>query len=267
MKSTMKTLYQRNNITVKGQGPETIIFAHGFGCSQQTWNGIAEAFEAGYRVVLFDHVGAGASDLKAYNPEKYSRLDGYADDMVEICNTLNINQAVLVAHSVSCMIGVLAALRHPAIFKKLIFLAPSPYFFNEAGYRGGLEKTDVDGLFQMMDSNYLGWTSIMAPFIMGNPERPELGQALANSFCATDPDIARQFAKVTFYSDFRHLLPLLQVESITLQCREDMLAPEDVGVYIKEHTPHNLLMNLNARGHCPHLSAPAETIEAIKQVL
>lgn len=258
---------KRNNVTIRGKGEETIIFAHGFGCSQHMWRDVASAFEKDYRVVLFDYVGAGGSDLRAYDSNKYSTLAGYAQDILDICDQLNIRQCVLVGHSVSCMIAVIAALKNPSRFTKLVFVAPSPYFFNEDGYTGGLNKVDVDGLFEMMDSNYLGWSSMMAPLIMGNADRPELSEGLANSFCATDPTIAREFARVTFYSDNRALLPQLKVESLTLQCAEDMLAPLQIGAYIKEHTPMNSLTLLKATGHCPHLSAPDETANAIKTYL
>lgn len=258
---------KRNNVTIRGNGVETIIFAHGFGCSQQMWRDVASAFEKDYRVVLFDYVGAGQSDLRAYDSKRYSTLDGYAQDILDVCDELRIKQCMLIGHSVSCMIAVIAALKDPARFKKLVFVAPSPYFFNEDGYAGGLNKADVDGLFEMMDSNYLGWSSMMAPLIMGNADRPELGKGLANSFCATDPAIAREFARVTFYSDNRPLLPRLNVESLTLQCAEDMLAPLQIGDYIKAHTPHNSLMHLKATGHCPHLSAPEETADAIRAYL
>ena len=260
---TMTDVLKRNNVTVRGLGKQTIIFAHGFGCNQHMWQEVSSAFEKDYTVVLFDYVGAGQSDLQAYDSKKYSTLDGYAQDILDICHDLDISQAILVGHSVSSMIAVIAALKEPALFKKLIFVSPSPYFFNEIDYQGGLNRQDVDGLFEMMDSNYLGWSSMMAPLIMGNADRPELGEALSGSFCATDPAIAREFAKVTFYSDNRSYLPLLEVESLTLQCADDMLAPMQIGEYIKEHTPNNSLTNLKATGHCPHLSAPEEIINAI----
>lgn len=258
---------KRNNVTIRGTGKETIIFAHGFGCSQNTWREVAAAFEKDYRVILFDYVGAGQSDLQAYDSKKYSTLDGYAQDILDICYEFGIKQAILVGHSVSSMIAAIAALKEPSCFKKLVFVSPSPYYFNDADYSGGLNKRDIDGLFEMMDSNYLGWSSMIAPLIMGNADRPELSEALANSFCATDPTIAREFAKVTFYSDTRSYLPLLEVESLTLQCAEDMLAPLQTGAYIKEYTPYNSLAHLNATGHCPHLSAPEETINAIMSYL
>lgn len=260
----MTDILKRNNVTVQGNGSETIIFAHGFGCDKNTWRYVANAFESDYRIILFDYVGAGKSDLSQYNSKRYGTLNGYAEDILDICKALNISDATLVGHSVSCMIAVLAAIKEPSFFKKLVFVAPSPYFFKDGEYNGGLEKKDVDALFEMMDSNYLGWSSFMAPAIMGNPDRPELGEDLANSFCATDPAIAKEFAKVTFYSDNRQYLPELKVESLTLQCAKDMLAPEHIGTYIQDNTPQNSVVNLIATGHCPHLSAPDEVVNSIK---
>ncbi len=260
-------IIKRNNVTVKGTGAETIIFAHGFGCDKNTWRQVAGAFENDYRLILFDYVGAGKSDLSSYDSKKYSTLNGYAQDILDICEALDVRQATLVGHSVSCMIAVLAAITQPSYFRKLVFVSPSPYYFMDGDYKGGLERHDVDALFEMMDTNYLGWSSFMAPAIMGNPDRPELGEALSNSFCATDPAIAREFARVTFYSDNRAQLPLLEIESLTLQCQQDMLAPPEIGTYIQQHTPKNLLINLRATGHCPHLSAPEEIVSCIKEYI
>ncbi|OLY91413.1 sigma-B regulation protein RsbQ [Cnuella takakiae] len=263
----MFDVLKRNNVSIQGKGEETIIFAHGFGCNQNTWREVAPAFEDRYRVVLFDYVGSGQSNRNAYDPQKYSSLEGYAQDILDICHDLGGNDFILVAHSVSCMIAVSAALQEPQLFKKLVFVSPSPYFFADGEYNGGLDKQDIDGLFEMMDNNYLGWSSLMAPLIMGNPERPELGEELTNSFCANDPAIARQFAKVTFYSDYRSFLPLVEVESLTLQCTDDMLAPAHIGAYVAEHMPNNSLVHLKASGHCPHLSAPHEVVRSISSFL
>jgi sigma-B regulation protein RsbQ len=212
---------------------------------------------------VFDYVGAGQSDLSAYNSSRYSTLDGYAMDVLEIMEALKLSDIIFVGHSVSSMIGVRAALRNPSGFSKLIFVSPSPCYINDAGYLGGMEATDLDGLFAMMDSNYLGWSASMAPLIMANSDQPELGEELASNFCATDPDIAREFARVTFLSDNRSDLQNLRVPSLTLQCAEDILAPLEVGYYMNNHTPKNTLAILKATGHCPHLSAPQETISAI----
>jgi sigma-B regulation protein RsbQ len=218
-------------------------------------------------VVLFDYTGSGKSDIQQYSSDKYSKLDGYAQDVIDICEALNIKDAIFVGHSVSSMIGVLAANRHPEYFSKLILIGPSPRYLNADGYTGGFETKDLDALFEFMDSNYLGWSSAMAPAIMGNADRPDLGEFLTTSFCSTDPAVARDFARVTFYSDNRADLPKLKVKSLTLQCSEDIIAPATVGSYVFENTPHNEFVQLNASGHCPHISEPEETIAAIKSFL
>jgi sigma-B regulation protein RsbQ len=218
-------------------------------------------------VILFDYVGAGKSDLSQYDRDKYASLDGYAQDVLDICEALDLSEVIFVGHSVSSMIGLLAAVKEPKYFKKLIFIGPSPRYLNEAGYTGGFERTDLDSLFEFMDSNYLGWSSALAPAIMGNPGQPEHGAFLTNSFCMTDPEIARQFARVTFYSDNRSDLQKLKVESLTLQCAEDIIAPMGVGDYMQSNTPGNSLVVLNATGHCPHISAPVEIIEAVRRYL
>lgn len=241
-----------------------MLFAHGYGCDQHVWTAITGAFEKDYKLVLFDYVGAGQSDLSAYDIERYSTLKGYAADVIEICDELHITDAIFVGHSVSGMIGVIAANQRPELFSKLVFLGPSPRYLNDGEYTGGFEKETLEELFEVMDSNYLGWSQAMGPAIMGNPDKPELGETLTNSFCATDPDIAKRFARVTFLSDNRADLPGLKIPSLTLQCREDIIAPMEVGQYISEHAPLNKLVILEATGHCSHMSAPVETIAAIK---
>lgn len=263
----MTDVLKRNNVTISGNGTQVIIFAHGFGCDQNTWRYITDTFTNDYKLVLFDYVGAGKSDLTAYNADRYSSLHGYTADVLEICETLDIKEAIFVGHSVSSMIGLLAAVKQPSYFSKLVFLGPSARYINDKNYTGGMEQEDLDALFDVMDSNYLGWSASLAPAIMGNPERPQLGEDLANSFCATNPDIAKDFARVTFLSDNRSELGLLQVQSLTLQCAEDMLAPEAVGQYINKNTPGNTFLQLKATGHCPQLSAPNEIIGAIKSFI
>ena len=258
---------KRNNVNVIGNGEQVMIFAHGFGCDQNVWNYITDAFTADHKLVLFDYVGAGNSDLSAYNSERYSSLDGYAEDLTEICAALNIKEAIFVGHSVSSMIGIIAAKKNPSLFKKLVFLGPSPYYLNEDGYTGGFERADMDGLFEMMDNNYLGWSRALAPQIMGNPERPELGEALTNNFCSTDPEIAKEFARVTFYSDNRADLDGFEIESLTVQCSDDIIAPIVVGKYVHAHILNNKFVLIEATGHCPHMSAPDETIAAIKEFI
>lgn len=260
----MTDICQRNNVHLIGRGQKFIIFAHGFGCDQNVWQGLTEAFENNYKLVLFDYVGAGQSDLSAYDVDRYSTLEGYAKDVIEICDSLQIEDAIFVGHSVSSMIGVIAANDRPQLFTKLIFLGPSPRYLNDVNYTGGFSQADLEELFEVMDNNYLGWSQAMAPVIMANPDQPELGETLTNSFCATDPEIAKRFARVTFCSDNRSDLHKLKIPSLTLQCREDIIAPLSVGEYILQNTPLNKMVILEATGHCSHMSAPKETVAAIK---
>ena len=263
----MKSILKRNNVKLIGNRKQKMIFAHGFGCDQNVWDYIKDAFLPQYQLVLFDYVGAGKSDLSAYDSKRYNSLKGYAQDILEICEELNIQDSILVGHSVSSMIGALAAIEQPARFEKLVFIGPSPRYLNDVDYMGGFNREDLEGLFELMDSNYLGWSQTLGPAIMGNPDRPELGEALTNNFCATDPEIAREFAQVTFFSDNRADLPKLKVESLTMQCAEDIIAPTQVGYYIEEHTPGNSLTLMQATGHCPHMSAPEETVSLMKAFL
>jgi sigma-B regulation protein RsbQ len=241
-----------------------MLFAHGFGCDQNMWRLVAPAFADRFRIVLFDHVGAGRSDLSAYDRNKYSALAGYASDMLEICRELDLSRTIFVGHSVSAMIGVLAAIQEPDRFDKLVLVGPSPRYIDDEGYAGGFTRDDIDGLLDSLDTNYLGWSSAMAPVIMGNPDRPELGTELANSFCRTDPAIASQFARVTFLSDNRADLPRVGIRTLILQCSEDAIAPQSVGEYVHRQIPDSELVVMKATGHCPNLSAPEETIAAIR---
>ncbi len=211
---------QRNNVKVEGNGDQFMIFAHGFGCDQNMWRFVTPAFMDRYRVVVYDHVGAGQSDLKAYNPKKYHHRQGYADDLIEICQSLGEGEGkeerkgIFVGHSVSAIIGILAAIKNPTLFEKLILIGPSPCYLNDGeDYRGGFEREDIISLLESMDQNYLGWSSTLAPMIMGNPERPELAEELTNSFCRTDPQIAKEFARVTFFSDNREDLLHIKIPS------------------------------------------------------
>ena len=257
----------RNNITVLGRGTQPMLFAHGYGCDQTMWRYITPAFLDEYRIVLFDHVGSGGSDLSAYSRAKYSSLEGYTDDVLEICTELDLEQVIFVGHSVSAMIGVLAAIRQPDRFDRLILIGPSPRYINDDDYVGGFTRKDIDELLEFQDSNFLGWSSQLAPVIMGNPDRPELSEQLFNSFCRTDPEIAKQFAAVTFLSDNRADLPKLRTPTLILQCQEDAIAPLPVGRYVHDQTQHGQLVILRATGHCPHLSAPEETIRAMREFL
>jgi sigma-B regulation protein RsbQ len=258
---------RRNNVQINGAGSTPMVFAHGFGCDQNMWRFVAPAFEADHKIVLFDHVGAGRSDLSAYSPSKYSSLAGYADDVLEICRELDLHDVIFVGHSVSAMIGALAAIREPQRFEALVMVGPSPCYINEGEYHGGFKREDIDQLLEFLDSNYLGWASAMAPQIMGNPERPELTEELTNSFCRTDPEIAKQFARVTFLSDNRADLRKLQTRTLVIQCAHDVIAPMPVGEYVHRELGGSQLAVLNATGHCPNLSAPEDTVAAIRAFL
>jgi sigma-B regulation protein RsbQ len=254
----------RNNVQTAGTGGPAIVFAHGFGCDQHMWRHVAPAFEDRYRTVLFDHVGAGGSDLRAYDPAKYSDLSGYADDVVEIGNELGLKDAVFVGHSVSAMIGLLASLMAPGMFRSLIMVGPSPRYIDDDGYIGGFTEKQIDELLEFLADNHMGWSAAMAPVIMGNADRPELGEELTNSFCRTDPDIAKEFARVTFNSDNRADLGKVTIPTLILQCSEDIIAPLAVGEYMRKQMPNSELVILKATGHCPNLSAPDEVISAMR---
>jgi sigma-B regulation protein RsbQ len=258
---------EKNNVRVLGNGTQPLIFAHGYGCDQNMWRFITPAFQDRYKVVLFDHVGAGRSDISAYNRTRYSSLRGYADDVLQICRELDLKDAIFVGHSVSSMIGVLASIAEPSRFSKLILIGPSPCYINDGDYAGGFGRGDIEGLLESLESNYLGWSSTMAPVIMGNRERPHLGEELTNSFCRTDPEIAKHFARVTFLSDNRADLSKVKTPALILQCSEDAIAPTVVGEYVHRNLAGSRLRVLEATGHCPHLSAPEETAAAMKAYL
>jgi sigma-B regulation protein RsbQ len=258
---------RRNNVGIRGSGAPPLMFAHGFGCDQNMWRLVAPAFEARHRTILFDHVGAGGADPGAFNTTRYATLQGYADDVLEICRAADLRQVVFVGHSVSAMIGVLAAISEPERFSKLVLVGPSPRYIDEDGYTGGFKRADIDALLESLDSNYLGWSNTFAPVIMGNPDRPELGSELVNSFCRTDPEHARHFAKVTFLSDNRSDLSRLRVPALILQCSDDVIASRAVGEYVHRALKDSQLVLMKATGHCPNLSAPQETIAAIREFL
>ncbi len=257
-------LIQRHNVKITGRGERFIMFAHGFGCDQNMWRFVAPAFEETHRVVLFDHVGCGNSDSSAYDPVRHATLQGYADDVIEIARALGLTGGVFVGHSVSAMIGILAARSAPELFDRLVLIGPSPCYINDGDYRGGFERSDIDELMTFMDSNFLGWSAALTPQIMGNADRPELAEELNNSFCRTDPDIAKQFARVTFLSDNRKDLDGVELPVLILQCSSDLIAPDQVGEYVHARLPGSSLIKLKATGHCPNLSAPEETVDAIR---
>jgi sigma-B regulation protein RsbQ len=264
----MPDILTRNNVHVSGNpSGQPMLFAHGFGCDQNMWRWVVPAFENDYRIVLFDYVGSGKSDVSAYDEEHYSTLDGYAQDVLDVCNALDVRDAIFVGHSVSSMVGVLAAKREPERFAKLILVGPSPRYINDTDYVGGFERADIEGLLDLMDRNYIGWANFLAPVIMKNPDRPELAQELQESFCSTDPKIARRFAETTFFSDNRRDLGDVPAPSLILQCAEDAIAPVEVGRYLARTLPKSTFRMMKATGHCPQVSHPQETIEAIREYL
>jgi sigma-B regulation protein RsbQ len=266
----LKQATLRNNVSVVGKidGP-VMMFAHGFGCDQDMWRRTVPAFVDDFRVVLFDHVGAGGSDPEAYDTDKYSTLDGYARDVVEICDELGLRDVTLVGHSVSAMVAIVAAVERPELFERLILVAPSPCYIDDAdaGYVGGFTRPDIDGLLESLNSNYYAWAAAIAPMVMGAANAAGLGNELTNSFCRTNPDIAAEFAKVTFLSDSREVLERVTTPALILQCSDDMLAPVEVGRYLERHLARSRFVQLQATGHCPHVSAPDETTAAIKRYL
>lgn len=258
---------KRNNVRVSGKGNDTIMFAHGFGCDQNMWRFVAPQFEDAYQTILFDHVGAGQSDLNAFDYDKYSILDGYADDIIAIVQELNLKNIIFVGHSVSAMMGIIAANKSPELFKSLILVSPSPCYINDHNYIGGFTKSEVEELLDALAKNHLGWSMAMAPVIMGNPDREELGLELADSFCRTDPTIAAHFARTTFLTDSRDIINSIDIPTMILQCDNDIIAPIEVGQYMQQNMKDSKLVYLEATGHCPNLSAPAQTVAAIKEFL
>jgi sigma-B regulation protein RsbQ len=261
------TIIARNNVKVFGHGTQPMLFAHGFGCDQNMWRFVTPAFADDYRVVLFDYVGCGGSDLTAYDPARYETLEGYAQDVLDVCHALDLEDVVFVGHSVSGMVGVIAANREPDRFSRLVMVGPSPRYVNDEGYVGGFERKDIEGLLATMERNYIGWANFLAPAIMKNADRPELGQELEASFCSTDPVIARRFAEATFFADNRRDLAAVAVPSLIMQCSDDLIAPLEVGDYLHRALPNSTLRVLRATGHCPHMSHPAETIDVIREYL
>ena len=263
--NTMIDIIARNNVNISGKGTRTMLFANGFGCDQRMWRYITTAFEEDYKIVLFDYVGSGNSDVTAYHAERYATLQGYTKDLLEVCEALQLRDVIFVGHSVSAMIGMLAAIEAPQYFSRLVMVGPSPCYLNDGDYVGGFERKDIEGLLDMMDKNYIGWAHFLAPGVVGNADRPFLGEELTQSFCSTDPVIARRFAEVTFFSDNRADLKYNKTETLILQCSEDMLAPLEVGDYLHTHLPDSQLKVMKASGHCPHISHPEEVIALVKE--
>jgi sigma-B regulation protein RsbQ len=258
----------RNNVRVFGRGTQPMLFAHGFGCDQNMWRFVTPAFADDYRIVLFDYVGSGKSDLAAYDVKRDATLNGYASDVLEVCHALDLQDVIFVGHSVSSMVGVLAANREPALFERLILIGPSPRYINDApAYVGGFERSDIEGLLETMEKNYIGWANFLAPAIMKNPDHPELASELVTSFCSTDPVIARRFAEATFFADNRSDLAAVEVPSLIMQCSDDMIAPTSVGEYVSRQLRGSTLRHLRATGHCPHMSHPEETVAVMREYL
>ena len=257
-------VYARHNINILGEahGP-TILLAHGFGCDQNLWRLIVDRLKSDFRLVLFDLVGAGSSDPGAWDAAKYSSLAGHAADVLDIVDELDLREVLFVGHSVSSMIGALAATADPSRFSKLVLLTPSPCYIDDDDYRGGFSKTDIDELLQSLEQNYLGWSRAMAPVVMGTPDRPDLENELAETFCRSDPEHARVFARATFLSDNRADLPRIPIPTLVIECAHDAIAPREVGAYVHAHIPDSQLITLDATGHCPHVSAPDVTASAI----
>lgn len=265
------SLQVRNNVHVSGQGGATMVFSHGFGCDQTMWRYLAPAFEDRFRVLTYDLVGSGRSDLSAYDRRRYASLHGYADDLLEILDACATGPVVFVGHSVSAMIGLLATIKAPERFVAQVMVAPSACYINDLSthpaYVGGFERGDIDELLETMEANYLGWSSSLAPAIMGAPERPTLRDELTDSFCRNDPDIAKHFARVTFLSDHRADLPHSRTPALILQCSEDLIAPRSAGDYLVRHLPRSELHVIDNIGHCPHMSAPTASSRAIDAFL
>jgi sigma-B regulation protein RsbQ len=260
-------ILKRNNVQIIGEGERTLIFAHGYGGDQNAWRFITDAFKETFKIILFDFVGCGKSDHSAFNAEKYKTLRGFSQDVLDICEVLQVENAVYVGHSVSSMIGLLAAIERPESFKQLVFIGPSACYLTDGDYAGGINPVELEALFEVMDNNYQGWARSMAPAVMGNADRPELGEQFADDWADYNPEVAKNFVRATFLSDNRPFLPKLKVPSLSLICEEDILASLYAVQYIRDNTPGNTLVHLNANGHCPHLSAPQEVILAIKNYI
>lgn len=264
----MQNIIKRNNVKVMGQGEQTILFAHGFGCDQKMWQYIAPTLAMKYRVVLFDYVGSGNSDITAYESKKYNSLHGYAQDVLDIIEELNLQHVLFIGHSISSMIGMYAAIQQPQHFDKLIMIGPSPCYLNDTnGYMGGFEKEDIKEILDLMEMNFAGWASFMAPFASSQPDDAQLTQQLKSDFVSTNPRVAREFAEVTFFSDCRAKLPFLKVPTLIIQCSNDSIVPIEVGEYLQKHIQNSTLLIMNAKGHYPHISQPLETIEIINDYL
>jgi sigma-B regulation protein RsbQ len=257
------SVVSRNNVNVAGKGAATMVFVHGFGCDQTMWRFLAPAYGDRFRVVSYDLTGSGLSDPAAYDRDKYATLHGHADDLLEILEAVAPGPVVVVGHSVGATIAMLAAIKAPQRFAAQVMVGPSPCYINDGDYVGGFNRDDIDELLETMDANYLGWSRSVAPMIMGAPNQPLLRDELTDRFCRNDPEIARHFARVTFLSDHRADVPRAATPALILQCSDDLIAPREVGDYLHRHLPDSTLSVIQNVGHCPHMSAPAESSRAI----
>ena len=262
-----EAIRKRNNVNFRGHGDKVMLLAHGFGCDQAMWRFLVPEFEDDFRIVLFDYVGSGKSDWSAYDSRRYATLDGYARDVLDVIEAFDLRDVIFVGHSVSSMIGMLAAIEAPERFERLLMIGPSPCYVNGEGYVGGFERKDIEGLLDLMEKNYIGWAQFLAPVVMKNPENPALASELQESFCATDPRMTKQFARATFLSDNREDLAKLRIPSLILQCSEDAVAPDVVGAYLSKALKGSTLRQMRATGHCPHMSHPVETVQLMKEYL
>jgi len=269
MAGANSNILARNNVKVLAGDGRVLLYAHGFGCNQNMWDRVTPAFQSSYKQVLFDYVGSGRSDIAAFNPEKYANLSGYAQDVIDVCDALGLTSDVIfVGHSVSCSVGVLASIARPGLFSKMVLVGPNPCFVNHApDYLGGFEKEDLEGLLALMDQNYIGWANYLAPVVSAQGESGAVTMELSDSFCSTDPQVAKVFAHTTFFSDNRADLPKVTVPCLILQHRTDTLAPVSVGEYVHAHLAGSTLKVLEVQGHCSHMSEPALVIDAIRSFL
>ena len=252
-----------HQVVRRGSGPQ-LLFINGFGCSQSVWEEVALDLETDHELVFYDYAGASRSGVEAYDKSRHATLHGHAEDLLDICREAGLTQPVVVAHSVGTQVAILAALQDPSLFDSLVLLAPSPSYLNHSDFHGGFDLDDVENLLETLNANYFAWSRMMAPVIMGNQDRPELGESLEHSFCQLDPDVATHFARVIFTADHRAALDTLDLRTSLLQCQEDALASPDVGLYMSERIKSSRLVQLTATGHCPHISSPAEVIQAIR---
>lgn len=257
----------RHNTSISGTGTTTLLFAHGYGCDKTVWRDIVPAFEGDYRVVTFDHAGSGKCDRLAYNSFRHSSLAGYADDVIALCEELQSERLIMVGHSVSAMIGALAAIKRPDLFDLMVMIGPSASYVNEGDYVGGFDLPDLKEFLEMIETNFQGWGAALAMLAMGNADRPALAEGLRDRICSLDPAIAGVFARVTFLSDLRADVPRLQTPTVILECQDDPVSPKSAIAFVRDSLPGSRHIELQATGHCTHMSHPAEVTAVLQRVL